>query len=132
MSQTGKVPVLQGMRAIPFVVVALIHGLAIGCGGEVDAPGAPSANLQEWVGLSCELETSAAPDGLAVEESALCGEAVCLGQGEDDVYCSCRCSGPETEAPFCECPGGFRCEDDLIPDLGILDEYAGGYCVRND
>lgn len=52
---------------------------------------------------------------------------------EDAVYCSCRCKGPDgpkTNAPFCECPDGFKCQE-LIGDVGLGNkQLAGSYCVR--
>jgi len=47
------------------------------------------------------------------------------------VICSCRCSGPEGAGPFCGCPSGFVCRDNLVPDLGLSanNADAGGYCV---
>jgi hypothetical protein len=48
----------------------------------------------------------------------------------DAVYCSCRCAGPDTNAPYCECPEGFECAE-LVPALGVGDEQLqGGYCVK--
>lgn len=50
---------------------------------------------------------------------------------EVSVYCSCRCSGPDPGAPYCECPNGYSCEE-LLPDVGLGNrQRAGGYCVRN-
>ncbi|MEN9581039.1 MAG: hypothetical protein RJA70_4048, partial [Pseudomonadota bacterium] len=52
---------------------------------------------------------------------------------ENAVYCSCRCkapAGPKSNAPLCECPDGFKCED-LLSDYGFGDrQLAGSYCVR--
>ncbi len=50
---------------------------------------------------------------------------------KDSVYCSCRCSGPQKNAPYCECPEGYSCKD-LIDDIGLGNaQLAGGYCVKN-
>jgi hypothetical protein len=51
------------------------------------------------------------------------------------VYCSCRCDAPpgsdRGNAPFCECPEGYSCEN-LIDDIGLGNkQLAGGYCVKN-
>jgi hypothetical protein len=47
------------------------------------------------------------------------------------VYCSCRCSGPSTHEPYCDCPSGYSCAD-LIPPLDLGDDQLpGGYCVKN-
>src|SRR5690606_23100452 len=47
------------------------------------------------------------------------------------VYCSCRCQGPQSNAPYCECPDGFKCVD-LIDDIGLGNaQLAGGYCVKS-
>jgi hypothetical protein len=64
---------------------------------------------------------------------------VCKGTAEDgdncvpeeqldqSVYCTCRCDGPKTSVEFCECPGGFECQEVL--KLGG-DGIRGSYCVR--
>ncbi len=50
---------------------------------------------------------------------------------KDAVYCSCRCDGPQSNAPYCECPDGFSCVD-LIDDIGLGNkQLAGAYCVKN-
>jgi hypothetical protein len=47
------------------------------------------------------------------------------------VYCSCRCDGPTSDSPYCECPRGFTCAD-LIPNIQLgEDQLIGGYCVKN-
>lgn len=47
------------------------------------------------------------------------------------VYCSCRCDGAQSNAPYCECPEGFSCEN-LIDDIGLGNaQLAGSYCVKN-
>jgi hypothetical protein len=49
------------------------------------------------------------------------------------VYCSCRCNGPDPNARYCECPGGFSCEE-LVPNFGADfggTQLAGSYCVRS-
>lgn len=46
---------------------------------------------------------------------------------DESVYCTCRCDGPKTSVEFCECPGGFKCEQVL--NLGG-DGIKGSYCVR--
>lgn len=49
------------------------------------------------------------------------------------VYCSCRCSGDDPNARYCECPSGFSCEE-VVPSSsgGGSVELAGGYCIRTD
>ncbi len=50
---------------------------------------------------------------------------------DEAVYCSCRCKGPQANAPYCECPDGFQCID-LIDDIGLGNaQLAGGYCVKS-
>ena len=48
------------------------------------------------------------------------------------VYCSCRCSGSDPNARYCECPSGFECAD-----IGVRqgqgqtnEQQAGNYCIR--
>jgi hypothetical protein len=51
-------------------------------------------------------------------------------RADDAVYCSCRCSGPDPGARYCECPSGFSCSEvvpDLVPGRAQL---PGGYCIR--
>ncbi|MDX2053883.1 MAG: hypothetical protein SFV15_15890 [Polyangiaceae bacterium] len=102
------------------------------CSGEAELFDAQSLKLAEKVGLSCTLEGG--PFDFTtrnVEENpSSCGLGVCLGF-EAQVYCSCRCDGPESEAPFCRCRAGFECRRDVIVDLGGTDlSYVGGYCVK--
>jgi hypothetical protein len=48
------------------------------------------------------------------------------------VYCSCRCSGDDPNARYCECPNGFECLN-VVTDQGQgRVQLAGGYCVRNN
>lgn len=73
------------------------------------------------------------------DQHTACGTGVCIWYGPGETVepestnvgtCSCRCDGPEDQGPFCTCPGGFRCEVDVIPDYGTsFDEYTGGYCM---
>jgi hypothetical protein len=51
---------------------------------------------------------------------------------QDTVYCSCRCTGPDPAAKYCECPSGYSCEP-LVRELGLPGkaELAGSYCVKN-
>lgn len=50
---------------------------------------------------------------------------------EDAVYCTCRCAGAQADAPYCECPDGFQCQE-MLADVGLGDsQIAGSYCVRN-
>ncbi|HTM46523.1 MAG TPA: hypothetical protein VL137_16300 [Polyangiaceae bacterium] len=52
-------------------------------------------------------------------------------RAESTVYCSCRCAGPDKNANYCDCPGGFVCEE-LITNLGLgKEQLTGSYCVRS-
>jgi hypothetical protein len=51
---------------------------------------------------------------------------------DEAVYCSCRCDGPDADAPYCDCPAGFQCTE-LVPDVKVAPgQLAGSYCVRAD
>jgi len=51
--------------------------------------------------------------------------------GQDTVYCSCRCDGPDTTARYCECPSGYQCEE-LVRELGLGEsQLAGSYCIKD-
>lgn len=70
------------------------------------------------------------PDGVRAIEVPVDAQLV-ERRPSDAVYCSCRCSGPQGNAPYCECPDGFSCAD-LIDDIGLGNrQLAGGYCVKN-
>lgn len=62
----------------------------------------------------------------------------CQGrQAKDTVYCSCRCDGPDKDAKYCECPGGFTCKKFEEFDLGAAVSQGsanlrGSYCVKDD
>jgi hypothetical protein len=48
------------------------------------------------------------------------------------VYCSCRCSGPDPNAKYCECPSGFECADVGVASQGNANvELSGNYCIRS-
>lgn len=49
----------------------------------------------------------------------------------DNVYCSCRCDGPDRSAEYCDCPSGYACTP-LVEEYGLpLEaEVAGAYCVK--
>lgn len=81
-----------------------------------------------FTGESCEGEVPG-PGQVWVEEAAACFSRVCLGH-EGQSFCSCRCSG-EGAGPFCLCPSGMHCQDELLVDLQIDVEpqLYGGYCV---
>jgi hypothetical protein len=52
-------------------------------------------------------------------------------KAESTVYCSCRCAGPDKNANYCQCPGGFACTE-LITNLGLgKEQLTGSYCVRS-
>ena len=58
------------------------------------------------------------------------GSARCADPAEVQrhVHCTCRCDGPDSQAPFCECPDDFQC----VPLLQQGDpSVVGSYCVRN-
>lgn len=43
--------------------------------------------------------------------------------------CSCRCDGPDTMAPYCECPESMECAP-LIDDVGLgAGLISGSFCV---
>jgi len=51
---------------------------------------------------------------------------------ESAVYCSCRCSGDDSNVRYCECPSGYTCEN-LVSSYGIEGgggQLVGGYCVK--
>lgn len=51
-------------------------------------------------------------------------------RAEDAVYCSCRCSGPDPSARYCECPSGFSCSK-VVPDVALGHaQLPGSYCIR--
>jgi len=52
--------------------------------------------------------------------------------GQDTVYCSCRCKGPDTTARYCECPSGYQCQE-LVRELGLpgKSQLAGSYCIKD-
>ncbi len=69
------------------------------------------------------------PDGLPVEVPV--APQLQERHPSDAVYCSCRCDGPDSSAPYCECPEGFSCSE-LIPDIPLASEQrSGSYCVRD-
>lgn len=79
---------------------------------------------QEAAGGDCKT-----PDGIGIEVAV--PAQLVSRRPSDAVYCSCRCSGPQANAPYCECPDGFSCAD-LIDDIGLGNkQLAGGYCVKN-
>lgn len=50
---------------------------------------------------------------------------------QDTVYCSCRCTGPDKTAKYCECPSGYVCSE-LVKELGLgPSQLAGSYCVKS-
>ncbi len=48
------------------------------------------------------------------------------------VYCSCRCSGPDPNAQYCDCPSGYRCQK-LVDAYGTSGgaQLAGSYCIKD-
>lgn len=75
-------------------------------------PGDPSSNI----------DTIRVPVDAQIKERA----------AANTVYCSCRCSGPDPNARYCECPSGFECKDDLVREIGLGSnaQLAGGYCIK--
>lgn len=115
------------MKAISLSSLSLLcFGLGA-CSGEAEVFTQTAAVLSERVGEQCTIEPLPFGNQVVVEESDACGDGVCLGV-EEQTYCSCPCSGPESEAPFCSCPVGFYCQDELVTNLGI-NRHVGGYCV---
>jgi hypothetical protein len=89
-------------------------------------PDAPLARIGE---RSCTTPDSTTAEPLYIAQSV---EAQLEARRpKDAVYCSCRCNGPQSNAPYCECPNGFTCTD-LIDDIGLGNkQLAGSYCVKN-
>jgi hypothetical protein len=85
------------------------------------------------------------PSGQSVDETGMCRtpddlkDVSVAVRGWDmdrppreSVYCSCRCDGPDPEAPYCECPAGFQCTE-LVPDVDVAPgQLAGSYCIRSN
>jgi hypothetical protein len=82
-----------------------------------------------------------APTGTAncVPNPVTCtaGQKNCVPQvkcaSDDDVakkvYCTCRCSAPNSKFSACSCPGGYSCAPVLEQgSIGV----RGSYCVRSD
>lgn len=48
------------------------------------------------------------------------------------VYCSCRCSGPDPNAQYCDCPSGYLCQK-LVDAYGTSGgaQLAGSYCIKD-
>ena len=52
-------------------------------------------------------------------------------RAETTVYCSCRCSGPDKNAVYCQCPSGYDCLP-LVPDLNLGQaQLVGQYCLKS-
>jgi hypothetical protein len=49
----------------------------------------------------------------------------------DNVYCSCRCNGPDPAANYCACPKHYECVE-LVRELGLPSDAqsAGAYCIK--
>lgn len=57
------------------------------------------------------------------------GADVALGADTSQGMCSCRCDGPASAGPFCNCAAGFVCREE-IRSLGLGDaSTVGSYCV---
>ena len=50
---------------------------------------------------------------------------------KDDVYCSCRCDGEESNAKYCECPDGYTCKEVTRSLDPTLVAPGDKYCVRD-
>ncbi len=56
-------------------------------------------------------------------------------RAENSVYCSCRCDGPDANAKYCSCPGGYTCKKFTEFDVGAAvsggsSQLRGSYCVK--
>ncbi len=49
---------------------------------------------------------------------------------KDDVYCSCRCAGDDTAAKYCQCPGGYKCEEVTKSLDPTLVRPGDKYCIK--
>ncbi len=73
----------------------------------------------------CRIPGSTDPVEVAVDPQRVKRRA------DDTVYCSCRCSGPDKNARYCDCPSGYGCVK-LIDDLSLgSGQLAGSYCIKD-
>jgi hypothetical protein len=132
LSLLGNPEVLETMTHRYSALYLITLGLAVaGCATDAEVFDKTSAAVSELVGDACPLGSPPGENEVVIEHPEECGDAVCLGVGEQDSHCSCRCSGPEDGLPLCACPDSFHCQDDLIADLNLGSYYAGGYCVAD-
>jgi hypothetical protein len=88
----------------------------------------PMAGVPQTVMHSgqCELPGFGGPVKVAVKAQRT------ARRPEQAVYCSCRCDGPDPNARYCECPAGFECAKDLIPEGEMTpNQLEGSYCIRS-
>ena len=73
----------------------------------------------------CYIPSSSDPVKVPVEAQLVNRRA------ETTVYCSCRCSGPDKNAVYCQCPSGYECLP-LVPDLNLGQaQLVGQYCLKS-
>lgn len=73
----------------------------------------------------CYIPSSSDPVQVAVEAQLENRRA------DTTVYCSCRCSGPDKNAVYCQCPSGYDCLP-LVPDLNLGQaQLVGQYCLKS-
>jgi hypothetical protein len=73
----------------------------------------------------CYIPSSTDPVKVAVDSQLVNRRA------ETTVYCSCRCSGPDKNAVYCQCPSGYDCLP-LVPDLNLGQaQLVGQYCLKS-
>lgn len=60
-----------------------------------------------------------------------CIPADCADPAEIDarVFCTCRCSGTDPGAEYCDCPADMTCVPNIVSTGGA--DLRGGYCVRS-
>ena len=132
----------------------LLLGLLAGCSSshaeEAGADGAAASRA----GMTCEV-VSVPPGGFDAREIYLeyagtacggemcmvyqldgdprssCMPADCAGPAEIDarMFCTCRCSGTDPGAEYCDCPADMTCVPNVVSTGGA--DLMGGYCVRS-
>ena len=82
---------------------------------------------------ACRVPGSSGKDAQVIEVPV---QPQCTSRKADQaVYCSCRCDGPDANAKYCTCPGGFTCQKFTEFDLGAAVSSASGqlrgsYCIK--
>jgi hypothetical protein len=96
-----------------------------GTNGDAYEPGTPETVEH---GYPCQVPGAVAGTNTIVPVQAQLTER----PPEDAVYCSCRCSGADPNARYCECPSGFECTDIGLTNVTQRGgEITGSYCVRS-